>query len=63
MKIDTSKDFVFVTLYSDDIGKLISKKENVYTGLKVNGKEIVIDYVACLQCQEKMIKDKKGKVM
>lgn len=59
MKIDTTKRDIIVTLYSDDIGRLVSKDGVIYTGLFIGGREISINYVACLQCQEKMMNEIK----
>ena len=55
MKRDTTKHNIIITLYSDDVGKLINR-QLVGSKLYIDGREIIIDYVACLQCQEKQLK-------
>ena len=60
MEIDTTKDNVIITVYSEDIKKLMNG-EMIYPGLIIRGKSVVIDYVVCKQCQDRFIKANKKK--
>ena len=60
MDIDTTKHNIIITLDSDDVGEIMAQGEgNIYTGLKMHGKEIIIDYIACVECQEELINRRK----
>jgi len=45
---------IFITLYADDIARLM-KGENIKLPFEINGKPLEIDYVICKQCQDKVV--------